>query len=315
MNSQNDSDRFLTIGEAARTWRVSPDSLRGWTRKGVLHPVVTPGGHNRFRERELVAVLGNPRIPKSGGSEGSRAAPGRRVSISPELETRASSRGGPRTSLETGVPEVDDARAELEVARAWHETSTLRREMKLESQQAAALAEAERIRGENARQHEELKAYGRSLTVRLPIEWRQRVITMLEGFVKAENVPPSLPQDEARVLVAAQVQEIQQQYDEEQSRELSEAIGRLRVQALVNEGMATARLLTLPWDPRDADDARAEVEHDLAGSVRPDWTEADLNRRVRHILEQWEEVEDEDDLDADGDSGENDWDEEERTDW
>jgi len=191
----------------------------------------------------------------------------------------------------------------------------LRREAKLESQEESALAEAERIRGENVRRYEELKAYGRSLAVQLPIEWRQRVITMLERFVKAENVPASLPEDEARVLVAAQVQEIKQRYEDERSRESHEAMGRLRVQGLINEGLATARLMTTSWDPRDAEEARAEVEHDLARSVRPDWAETDVARRVKHTLEQWEEVEDGDDLDEEDDSDESSWDEEEQTEW
>ena len=75
---------------------------------------------------------------------------------------------------------------------------------------------------------------------------------------------------------------------------------RLQVQGLVQKGRNAAAQLTASWDPRDAAEAQAEVARDLARCVEPDWSDADVRRRVEEILDAWEEEEvegDEDDED------------------
>jgi hypothetical protein len=305
MNSANSEDRFLSIGEASRIWRVSPDSLRAWARQGKLHTVPTPGGQHRFRERELIAVLGDPHPSAAGGAS---REPGRAAN-DPRHPGRGSAGPFParlHAGLESGSPEVDLAREELEVTRAQRETAALRREMEGERLQLAKHAEAERAQQQKEQRLEELRAYGRSRAAGLPIEWRQRVISMLQEFVSVRNVPPSLPDHEARTLVDAQVLQIQAQHEAQQRREFNEVLERLQVQPLLRAGENAAALLTLSWDPRDAEEAQAEVARDLARSIGRDWTEADVRRRVERVLEQWVEVDDEDDEDGEEDEADSD---------
>lgn len=43
-----DDKRYLTPGEAARVLMVSPITVRGWAKKGLLPFETTLGGHRRF---------------------------------------------------------------------------------------------------------------------------------------------------------------------------------------------------------------------------------------------------------------------------
>ena len=44
---------FLSTGEVARLFGVSPSAVTRWARTGVLKAVRTPGGHYRFRASTL----------------------------------------------------------------------------------------------------------------------------------------------------------------------------------------------------------------------------------------------------------------------
>jgi len=201
-------------------------------------------------------------------------------------------------------PEVDEARAELEITRARRETEALRQEMEQQTQEATKRAEVERVELENARRREDLRAYGRSLAANMPVECRQRAISMLEEFVSDTSLPPAIPGQEAHALVAARVQEIRDEYDAQRTREWDQEIERARVERLIQWGRNTAAYLTLSWDQRDAQEARAEVVRELTRCVSPDWSEANVRRRVERVLGQWEEVDE--DADEDEDEGERD---------
>jgi excisionase family DNA binding protein len=47
---------FLSTGEVARLFGVSPSAVARWARTGSLRAVRTPGGHYRFRAREVHRV-------------------------------------------------------------------------------------------------------------------------------------------------------------------------------------------------------------------------------------------------------------------
>lgn len=47
----------MTTGEVAETFRVTAKTVRQWCEKKLLHPVYTLGGHRRFRESEVQAVM------------------------------------------------------------------------------------------------------------------------------------------------------------------------------------------------------------------------------------------------------------------
>jgi excisionase family DNA binding protein len=50
-------DRFLTPGEVAEIFRVDPKTVTRWAAAGKISAIKTPGGHRRFRESEVRALL------------------------------------------------------------------------------------------------------------------------------------------------------------------------------------------------------------------------------------------------------------------
>jgi excisionase family DNA binding protein len=69
-------DRLLTPGEVAALFRVDPKTVTRWAAAGRISSIRTPGGHRRFRESEVRALLeGEAGIGESGGS-GDTGSPG-----------------------------------------------------------------------------------------------------------------------------------------------------------------------------------------------------------------------------------------------
>jgi excisionase family DNA binding protein len=52
-------DRLLTPAEVAFLFRVDPKTVTRWAQSGKISSIRTPGGHRRFRESEVRAIL-NP---------------------------------------------------------------------------------------------------------------------------------------------------------------------------------------------------------------------------------------------------------------
>jgi excisionase family DNA binding protein len=50
-------DRLMTPGEVAALFRVDPKTVTRWAMAGRIGSVRTPGGHRRFRESEVRALL------------------------------------------------------------------------------------------------------------------------------------------------------------------------------------------------------------------------------------------------------------------
>lgn len=55
-----DIEPLLTPAEVARLFGVGPKTVSGWARAGRLTSVRTLGGHRRYREREVHALLNQP---------------------------------------------------------------------------------------------------------------------------------------------------------------------------------------------------------------------------------------------------------------
>lgn len=53
------NDRLLTPGEVAVLFRVDPRTVTRWAKAGRIGRIRTPGGHSRFRESEVKALLAN----------------------------------------------------------------------------------------------------------------------------------------------------------------------------------------------------------------------------------------------------------------
>jgi excisionase family DNA binding protein len=62
------ADRLLTPGEVAALFRVDPKTVARWGAAGRIGSVRTPGGHRRYRESEVRALL------EGDGESGTTAA-------------------------------------------------------------------------------------------------------------------------------------------------------------------------------------------------------------------------------------------------
>lgn len=54
---ESTSERLLTPGEVAALFRVDPKTVTRWAAAGRISSIRTPGGHRRFRESEVHALL------------------------------------------------------------------------------------------------------------------------------------------------------------------------------------------------------------------------------------------------------------------
>jgi excisionase family DNA binding protein len=59
---------WLTLGQAATYLGVAQSTIRKWSDTGRLPAFYTPGGHRRFRRRDLDTFLSGSRGPRSSGS-------------------------------------------------------------------------------------------------------------------------------------------------------------------------------------------------------------------------------------------------------
>jgi excisionase family DNA binding protein len=80
------NERLLTPGEVAALFRVDPKTVTRWAASGRITSIRTPGGHRRFRESEVRALL---RGESETSSEGHPAA-----SLAGRLEHGASDTPG-----------------------------------------------------------------------------------------------------------------------------------------------------------------------------------------------------------------------------
>ena len=55
--TQGPEARLLTPGEVAALFRVDPKTVTRWAAAGRIASIRTPGGHRRFRESEVRALL------------------------------------------------------------------------------------------------------------------------------------------------------------------------------------------------------------------------------------------------------------------
>ncbi|MEW6064030.1 MAG: IS607 family transposase [Bacillota bacterium] len=51
-------EKMLTSHQVAKLLNVWPHTLRRWEREGKLKPLRTPGGHRRYKESQIMALIG-----------------------------------------------------------------------------------------------------------------------------------------------------------------------------------------------------------------------------------------------------------------
>ena len=61
--TMTDTGRLLTPGEVALMFRVAPKTVARWATGGRLGCIRTPGGHRRFLESEVTALLADETKP------------------------------------------------------------------------------------------------------------------------------------------------------------------------------------------------------------------------------------------------------------
>lgn len=57
MKTPSTSERLLTPAEVAAMFRVDPKTVTRWAKAGKLSSIRTLGGHRRYRESEIAALL------------------------------------------------------------------------------------------------------------------------------------------------------------------------------------------------------------------------------------------------------------------
>lgn len=68
MDDTQAAERLLTPGEVAALFRVDPKTVTRWASAGRIGSIRTPGGHRRFRESEVRALLAGAAIPAQQGA-------------------------------------------------------------------------------------------------------------------------------------------------------------------------------------------------------------------------------------------------------
>jgi hypothetical protein len=56
-------DALLRPREVAAAFGVRPTTIARWGREGKLTPLLTPGGHRRYRSAEIREVIGTAKLP------------------------------------------------------------------------------------------------------------------------------------------------------------------------------------------------------------------------------------------------------------
>jgi excisionase family DNA binding protein len=63
LSQSHHAERLLTPGEVASLFRVDPKTVTRWASAGRIGSIRTPGGHRRFREAEVRALLASLTTP------------------------------------------------------------------------------------------------------------------------------------------------------------------------------------------------------------------------------------------------------------
>lgn len=59
MAGDDNAPKLLTPGEVAEMFRVDPKTVTRWAASGRIAAIRTPGGHRRYKESDVRALLEN----------------------------------------------------------------------------------------------------------------------------------------------------------------------------------------------------------------------------------------------------------------
>ena len=66
MKAMTDDEELLTPAEVAKLFRVDPKTVTRWAKAGKLSSIRTLGGHRRYKESEVRALLGGIPAQREG---------------------------------------------------------------------------------------------------------------------------------------------------------------------------------------------------------------------------------------------------------
>ena len=61
--TDENTERLLTPHQVAQMFRVNPKTVTRWASNGWIGSIRTPGGHRRYRETEILALLAERAVP------------------------------------------------------------------------------------------------------------------------------------------------------------------------------------------------------------------------------------------------------------
>lgn len=104
--SSSENETLLTPAEVAALFRVDPKTVTRWARSGKLSAIRTLGGHRRFLESEVLALMGvpGPRTSATGREAGPGSAAVPQNAAAPHERRRGSSSSAARTRSDGAGP-------------------------------------------------------------------------------------------------------------------------------------------------------------------------------------------------------------------
>ena len=275
-------NRLLSIAAAADRLGVSVDTVRDLTNLGALKSVRTPGGHRRFLVEDLEGLdLDSPAPVLSFPESSNLNLPARPVSErAPEIPP--------------WKERVEEERADLEVLKLRRSARDLHEEDRRRQEREAAAAAVVECRRREETRLEALRSFGLSQAQDVPVQWQAKVVKDLQRYVSLEQVPPKLPDEQARAFVSARVQRILKPYRIVMARAEEKRHREARRKSLIDSGNRAASLRTLWLDsPGPQEEARAAVAAELEDRIDADWTELEVKDLVNEVLQDVEEEWDE----------------------
>ena len=100
-------DRLLTPGEVAALFRVDPKTVTRWAAAGRIGSIRTPGGHRRFRESEVRALLEGDGVVEEMREDDAANRPRNSGPTNPGIELRPAQRRCAESRFTLGAVQCD----------------------------------------------------------------------------------------------------------------------------------------------------------------------------------------------------------------
>lgn len=189
-------DRYVRIGDAAQQLGVSVDTMRRWADEGVITAYRCPGGHVKFRQRDVQELLTRRVEP----ARSRRAAEPDNAGADEQNDDRGHEARVASAPKWKELAPWEQRRAEVETELAIERLTATREQERAEDDRM--LREDETRAAEETRLTE-LKRFGRLCC--WSYDAASEVVRDLEAFVTSAQIPPWLSKWEQNNLVQQRV--------------------------------------------------------------------------------------------------------------